>query len=150
MAVKAIPEGYHTVTPYLIVNDAATVLEFAAKAFDAQERFRFDTSDGKIGHAEVQIGDSVVMVADASTSDQGQHMQGVLHLYVENMDELYQRALDAGATSIREPADQFYGDRTAGVRDAAGNHWWLSTHIEDVSPEEMERRAREIGSMQGS
>ncbi len=143
MAVKPIPEGYHTVTPYLAVQGAANVLEFVKQAFGAEETFRMDTPDGKIGHAEVRIGDSIVMLADASTSDQGQLMPGMIHLYVEDVDKTYRQALEAGATSLREPTDQFYGDRTGGVRDAAGNQWWIATHVEDIPPEEMARRAEE-------
>lgn len=142
-AVKPIPEGYHTVTPYLTVDGAAKLLDFVKRTFDAEELFRMETPDGKIGHAEVRIGDSVVMLADASTSDQGQPMPGLLNVYVEDADATYRRALDAGATSVREPADQFYGDRSGGVRDACGNQWWIATHIEDVPPDEMERRAKE-------
>ena len=146
MAVKPIPEGYHTVTSYLVVDGAEKTLEFTKQAFGAQERFRMDNPDGTIGHAEVQIGDSVVMMADASHSDQGRHMPGVLHLYVEDMDKIYRQAIEAGATSLREPQTQFYGDRTGGVKDEAGNHWWISTHVEDVPPEEMAKRAQEIQS----
>jgi PhnB protein len=143
MAVNPIPEGYHSVTPYLIVDGAAALLEFVTKTFGAEERVRMDTPDGKIGHAEVSIGDSIVMIADAPTSDQGAHMPGVLHLYVDDADKTYRRAIEAGATSLREPADQFYGDRMAGVEDSLGNHWWIATHVEDVPPDEMARRAKE-------
>ena len=106
------------------------------------------TPDGKVGHAEITIGDSVVMLADASTSDQGVHMPGVLNVYVENVDEAYAKALAAGGTSLREPEVQFYGDRSAGVKDPVGNHWWLATHVEDVSPEEMAKRAEEYAAQQ--
>ena len=147
MSAQAIPEGYRTVTPYVIVDGAAGVIEFAKRAFDAEERFRMDREDGTVGHAEIVIGDSVVMVADAS--GEWPAMPGGLHLYVEDCDATYARALEAGATTIREPADQFYGDRSGGVRDAAGNVWWITTHVEDVSPEEMERRAREWAASQG-
>ena len=150
MAVKPIPEGYHTVTPYLAVEGAGRVLEFVKQAFGAEELFRMDTPDGKIGHAEVKIGDSVVMVADASTSDAGVAMAGMIHLYVDDIDKTYARALEAGATSLREPADQFYGDRTGGVKDSAGNHWWIATHVEDVPPEEMATRAQEWQAQQSS
>jgi PhnB protein len=143
MAVNPIPEGYHSVTPYLVVDGAAQVLDFVKSAFGAEERMRMDTPDGKIGHAEVSIGDSIVMIADAPTSDQGAHMPGVLHLYVDDADKTYAQAIEAGGTSLREPQDQFYGDRMAGVSDSVGNHWWIATHIEDLSPEEMGRRAKE-------
>jgi uncharacterized glyoxalase superfamily protein PhnB len=143
MAVKKIPDGYHTVTPYLMVEGASTVLEFAKQVFGAEETVMMPSPDGKIGHAEFRIGDSIVMLADASTSDQGAVMPGVLLLYLDDVDKSYAAALEAGATSLREPADQFYGDRTAGVKDATGNHWWLSTHVEDIPPEEMAKRAQE-------
>lgn len=148
MAVKPIPEGYHTVTPYLAVDGATQVLEFVKQAFGAEELFRMDTPDGKIGHAEVRIGDSPVMLADAPTSDQGQAMPGMIHLYVDDVDETFRRAIEAGATSLRDPADQFYGDRTGGVKDSAGNQWWIATHVEDVPPEELQKRAAEMAQQQ--
>jgi PhnB protein len=143
MAVKSIPEGYHSVTPYVLVDDAKSVLEFAKHVFEAEELVNMSTPDGKIGHAEIRIGDSIIMMADASTSDQGVSMPTLLHVYVEDVDKVYAAALEAGATSLREPADQFYGDRSAGVKDSAGNHWWLATHIEDVPPDEMAKRVQE-------
>lgn len=141
MAVEPIPEGYGTVTPYLIVEGADRVLEFVMQAFGAEQRFRMDRDDGTVGHAEVTIGDSVVMLAEAG--GEWPAMPGGIHLYVEDCDATYTRALDAGATSLHEPTNHFYGDRSAGVRDPAGNIWWITTHVEDVSPEELERRARE-------
>jgi len=139
MAVKPIPDGYHTVTPYLVLRDAAGLIEFLQQAFDAEEIERMQAPDGGITHAEVRIGDSVIMMGDANESVPP--MPAMIHLYLEDSDAAYQRALEAGATSLREPEDQFYGDRTGGVQDAFGNQWWLATHIEDVSPEEMRRRA---------
>jgi PhnB protein len=147
MATDPIPAGYHTITPYLIVERAQAVLEFLTKAFDAQLRFRMDGPDGTIGHAEVQVGDSRVMLAEAS--DRWPSMPGGFHLYLEDCDAAYERALRAGATSVQEPSDQFYGDRTGGVRDPVGNVWWLATHVEDVSEEEMARRSGERASQQG-
>src|SRR4051794_30563563 len=138
MAVKPIPDGYHSVTPYLTVPDAAGLIDFLRRAFGAQEVHRF-TRDGAVSHAEVRIGDSVVMLGQAG--GEWKAMPAALHLYVPDADAVYRRALQAGATSLREPADQFYGDRMAGVRDPAGNYWWIATHVEDVSPEEMRRRA---------
>ena len=138
MAVKAIPEGYHSVTPYLTVQGAATLLDFLKQAFAATELHRMTRPDGTVGHAEVRIGDSVVMLAEAR--DEWQPMPGALYLYVHDTDAAYQRALQAGATSLMEPADQFYGDRNAGVKDPVGNHWWIATHKEDVSPEELAKR----------
>jgi PhnB protein len=143
MAVKPIPDGYRTVTPYLAVDGADQLLEFVQKAFDAEIIMTIPTPDGKIGHAEVRIGDSLVMLADATTTDQGGVMPGMIHLYVEDCDVTYRRAMDAGATSLREPADQFYGDRSAGVRDSVGNQWWIATHVEDIPPEEMAKRAEQ-------
>jgi uncharacterized glyoxalase superfamily protein PhnB len=132
------PDGYHTVTPYLIVHDASSLIDFLKQVFDAREEQRFAQPDGSIMHAEVRIGDSVVMIADANEANSPR--AGMLHIYLEDMDTVYRRALVAGATSIREPEDQFYGDRTAGVEDPFGDQLWLTTHIEDVSPEELQRR----------
>jgi PhnB protein len=147
MAVDPIPKEYGSVTPYLLVEGADRLIEFMKRTFDAEERGRMPAPDGKkIGHAEIQIGDSIVMLADASTSDAGRPMPAMFTIYVEDVDKTYKRALEAGATSQREPADQFYGDRNAGVKDEFGNLWWIQTHIEDVPPEEMERRVREQGS----
>lgn len=137
--VKPIPDGYHTVTPILMIDDAAKLIDFLKQAFDAKEKERFTDPTGKIAHAEVTIGDSVVQLSDAG--GEWKPIQVPLLLYVTDTDGVYRRALKAGATSLREPADQFYGDRTGGVKDAWGNSWWISTHIEDVSPEELRRRA---------
>ena len=142
MAVKPIPDGYHRVTPYLAVDGASRLIDFLKEAFGAEETFRMPAGEGKIGHAEVRIGDSVVMTGDASGGDTPA-MPAMIHLYVEDIDATYRRALEAGATSVREPADQFYGDRSGGVRDPAGNLWWIVTHVEDVSEEELARRAEE-------
>ena len=140
MAVKPVPDGYHTVTPYLVCTDAAKVVDFAKAAFGAEEMFRIDAPGGKIGHAELKIGDSMLMVADAS--DGHPPMPAMLNLYVPDVDAVFARAVKAGATVVRDVANQFYGDRSGGVKDAAGNQWWISTHVEDVSPEEMEKRAK--------
>lgn len=147
MPVKPIPEGYHTVTPYLVVQGAAQLIDFLKQAFDAEEILRMTQPDGTIMHAEVKIGNSRVMMAEA----QGEFtpMPAMLHLYVEDMDAVYRRALQAGATSLREPEDQFYGDRIGGVRDSFGNQWWIATHIEDVSAEEMARRAADQAAGSG-
>ena len=143
MAVRPIPEGYHSVTPYLTVENVAPLLDFLVRAFDAEVRYKMERPDGSIGHAEVRIGDSFVMMGGAT--GQWPPMPCALYLYVENTDAVYRRALDAGAVSIMEPADQFYGDRNAGVKDPSGNLWWIATHIEDVSPEELARRATTHG-----
>ncbi len=148
MAVKPIPDGYHSVTPYLLVEGAQSLIDFMKEAFGATERFRMEAPGGKIGHAELEIGDSVIMLADASTSDQGTPMPAMINLYVEDVDKTYQQALEGGATSVREVANQFYGDRNGGVRDPYGNVWWIATHVEDVSPEEMERRSQEFTAKQ--
>jgi PhnB protein len=121
-------------------------LAVGEQAFGAEERFRMDIEEGRIGHAEVRIGDSVVMLAEAG--GEWSHTPGNLHLYVEDCDAMYDRALAAGATSVREMADQFYGDRSGGVRDPSGNMWWITTHIEDVAPDEMERRSAEWKAQQ--
>src|SRR5688500_8395942 len=122
MAVKAIPEGYHSITPYLVVEGAARLIEFLKQAFGATEAFApMPASEGKIGHAEMRLGDSIVMMADATL--EWKPLTGMLHYYVSDVDAMYQRALKAGATSVREPADQFYGDRSATVKDPCGNMW---------------------------
>jgi len=152
MAVKPIPEGYHSVTPYLVVQGAAQLIDFLKQAFDAKETERMAQPDGTIAHAEVRIGDSVVMMADppgADASAQGfGPMPAMIHLYVNDADAAYKRALTAGADSLEEPADQFYGDRRAGVRDRFGNLWYIATHKEDVTPEEMRRRSEASMSQQ--
>jgi PhnB protein len=138
MAVKWIPEGYHVVTPYFVVPGAGEFIEFLKEAFGAQERERFGRPDGAIMHAEVSIGDSVIMLGDASPEFAA--TRSSTHLYVDDVDASYDRALQAGGESLREPQDQFYGDRSAGIKDRFGNQWWLATHVEDVSMEEMQRR----------
>ncbi len=142
MPVKPIPDGYHAITPYLVVPGVAKVLAFVKQAFGAEETHPPMTKpDGTIMHVEVKIGDSRIMMGDASGSKSGA-MPAVLYLYVPDCDAVYRRALDAGATKISEPADQFYGDRHGGVMDSGGNQWWIATHKEDVSPEELLKRAQ--------
>ena len=141
MPVKPIPEGYHTVTPYLVVNQAGRVIDFLKQAFGAEESERFLRADGTIMHAELKIGDSMIMLGEAN--EQWPARPAALYIYVPDTDAAYRRAIEAGAASLMEPADQFYGDRNAGVSDAAGNIWWIGTHVEDVSREEMERRAKQ-------
>jgi uncharacterized glyoxalase superfamily protein PhnB len=140
--VKPVPDGYHTVTPYLTVRDAGRLLEFLEQAFGATVVQRTVAPDGTIGHSEVQIGDSRIMASSAN--DAWAPRPGAIYLYLENVDRFYQQALAAGARSLMEPTDTFYGDRNAGVEDPTGNHWWIATHIEDVSQEEMARRAAEV------
>lgn len=146
MPVKPIPDGYHSIQPYLIIHGAEKALEFYRKAFGAKERLRVKTDD-RIHHAEIEIGDSCVMLSDENAQI---HAFGPAHyggspvtlvLYTEDCDALYKQAIAAGAKSVREPADQFYGDRTATVKDPFGYSWHLSTHIKDVSQAEMEQQA---------
>jgi PhnB protein len=149
MAVKPVPEGYHSVTPYLTVDDAAQAIEFYGKAFGAKERGRMEGPDGKIGHAELEIGDSLVMLSDALpqfTAKPPKELGGTsasVFLYVEDVDALVQQAVEAGATVDREIADQFWGDRFGSVSDPFGHSWLISTHVEDVPPEEMAERAKQ-------
>jgi PhnB protein len=138
MPVKPRPDHYHSITPYLIVEGAARLIDFAKAAFGAQETERLDGPEGRIGHAELRIGDSVVMLADAHGGREP--LPCMLHLYVDDADATFQRALAAGATSVEPPADKFYGDRGGLVQDPCGNLWWIATHIEDVPPDELRRR----------
>ena len=141
MAVKARPDGYHTVTPYLVVDGAAKLIEFMEEVFDAEEVERIAAPGDRVGHAEVRIGDSRIMLGDAH----GEHapMQAMLYVYVDDADATYQRAVAAGATSVQSPMDHFYGDRSGAVKDSCGNLWWIATHIEDVPSDELQRRAQE-------
>jgi PhnB protein len=139
MAIKPRPDGYHSVTPYLVVDGAASVIDFLKEVFNAQEVMRLAAPRGRIGHTEMRIGDSLVMLGDAH--DGHPPMQAMLHVYVDDADATYQRAVAAGAPSVQAPADQFYGDRSGAVKDPCGNLWWIATHIEDVAPDELKRRA---------
>ncbi len=146
MAVKPIPEGYHSVTPYLIVRGAADAIEFYQKAFGAIELFRFPSGDGKIGHAEIKIGDSPIMVADEYPEMGYQGPQSVggspvsLMIYVEDVDSVFNQAVDCGANVKEALQDKFYGDRMGTVVAPFGHVWHLSTHKENVSMEEMQER----------
>jgi PhnB protein len=140
MAVNSIPDGYHTVTPYLIVEGAQKLIDFLKQGFGAKETFSMPGPDGKIGHAEVKIGNSMVMLADANP--RWKPTKTMLYLYVEDVDAVYKKAVAAGGKSVMEPTNQFYGDRSAGVEDAFGNHWGIATHVEDVPMDELERRAQ--------
>jgi uncharacterized glyoxalase superfamily protein PhnB len=145
MAAKPIPDGYHTVTPYLVVPRVDGLLDFVKRAFDAKVTMPpMKGPDGKVMHAEVQIGDSRVMMGEAS--DKHPAMPTMINLYVKDCDAVYQKALGAGAVSAMPLKDQFYGDRSGGVRDPSGNMWWISTHKEDVPPDEMARRMSEAAS----
>jgi PhnB protein len=136
---KAPPAGYNTVQPYLMVDGAAQLVDFLKNAFGAKERMRMEGPDGKIGHTEVEIGDSVIMLSDGGPDNTT--MPAAVMVYVDDVDATYKKALAAGGTSEREPEDMFYGDRASSVRDKFGNLWFIHTHVEDVSPEEMEKRA---------
>ncbi len=144
MAVKAIPDGYHTITPSLMASDASKLITFMTQAFGAKERMRMPTPDGKVAHAELEIGDSAIMVGDATPEFPAQ--PGSLHLYTENVDAVYDRALKAGARPQRELANQFYGDRSATVIDPVGNLWTVSQHVEDVSEEELMNRMKAMST----
>jgi PhnB protein len=149
MATKPIPEGYHTATPYLAVDDAAEAIEYYKNAFGAKERSRMEAPDGSIGHAELEIGDSLVMLSDPfpqATTRTPKELGGTtatVFLYVEDVDAVVKRAVDAGATVTMEVADQFWGDRFGAITDPFGHSWSIATHVEDVPPDEMARRAEE-------
>jgi PhnB protein len=148
MAVKPIPEGYTSVTPYLAVDDAAEAIEYYKQAFGAKERGRMEAPGGKIGHAELEIGDSLVMLSDALpqfSTRPPKELGGTsvsVFLYVEDVDAVVKQAVDAGATVTMEVADQFWGDRFGSVQDPFGHLWSIATHVEDVPPEEMAERAK--------
>jgi len=142
MAVKKVPKGYHAVTPYLVVNDAEKTIEFLEQAFGASLNYALRRPDRSILHAELEIEDSRVMLAEA-----GEHhtaAPSMLYLYVDDVDAVYARALKAGGTSAKEPVDEFFGDRTAGVKDPAGSHWEIATRKENLKPEELQKRADEM------
>ena len=148
MAVKPVPDGYHTVTPYLTVDDAAAAIEYYKQAFGAKERVRMNAPDGKIGHAELEIGDSLVMLSDALPQFTARPPKelggttGAVFLYVEDVDAVTKQAVDAGGTIEMEVADQFWGDRFGSITDPFGHLWSIATHVEDVPPEEMAERAK--------
>jgi len=145
MAVKWQPDGYHAITPYLIVKGGAKAIDFYQRAFGAQEIVRMADGD-RIGHAELKIGDSIIMLADENPAMPHRSPQTLggssvqLLLYVPDVDKAFDRAISAGARSVRPVADQFYGDRTGGVEDPFGHEWYLATHKEDLTPEEMKQR----------
>jgi PhnB protein len=147
--VKPIPEGYPQVVPYLCVDGANAAIEFYGSVFGATERMRMPGPDGKIGHAELQLGDSVIMLADEypDMGVRGPRAFGgtpvTISLYVEDVDDVFDRAVKAGAKVLRPLENQFYGDRTAQLEDPFGHRWSVASHVEDVPPDEMERRAAE-------
>ena len=149
MAVKPIPDGYHNVTPHLIVKGAASALDFYKRAFGAEESVRMEAK-GTVVHADIRIGDSVVMLADEMPAMGHQSPQSLggtpamLMIYTENVDQMYARALAAGATEVRPVTNEFYGDRAGSLKDPFGHQWMIATHVEDVAPDEMERRFRDM------
>jgi PhnB protein len=154
---QPVPEGYHTITPYLAVDSATEAIDFYQRAFGAKERIRTDGPQGSIMHAELEIGDSLIMLSDpfpqASTKPP-RELGGTsvsIFAYVEDIDSVYKQAIDAGASSLMEPDDMFWGDRFGSVQDPFGHSWTIATHVEDVSPQEMEKRSEEFMSqMAGS
>jgi PhnB protein len=147
MSVKAIPEGFHSLTVYMGVKDAAKAIEFYKKAFGATENFHLNNPDGKVGHADIQIGDSRLMLADPcdqggfNSADPMSKTSFGMYLYVPDVDTQFKRAVDAGATVVSEVKDQFYGDRSGAVRDPFGHLWFIATHKEDLTPEQIGKRA---------
>jgi PhnB protein len=145
---KPVPEGYHTLTPYLAVDDAAKAIEFYKRAFGATERTRMPAPDGKIGHAELEIGDALVMLSDpfpqmaTKPPKELGGTSGSVFMYVEDVDEVVKQAVDAGATVTMEVADQFWGDRFGSVSDPFGHVWSIATHVEDLTPEEIAERGK--------
>ncbi len=149
--VKPIPDGYPRVTPYLCIDGASAAIDFYREVFAASERMRMPAPDGKVGHAELQLGDSVIMLSDEFPEMGVRSPQTVggtpvtLSVYVEDVDGVFDRAIQAGATALRPVEDQFYGDRTGQFEDPFGHRWSVATHVEDVPPDEMARRAAEAG-----
>src|ERR1700722_3527544 len=147
MTTKSIPDGYHSVTPYLIIKGAADAIDFYTRAFGATELMRMAGPDGRIGHAEIRIGDSVIMLADEHPEMGYRSPQSLggasvsLMVYVERVDEGFKRAAESGAKDPQPLKDQFYGDRSGTLQDPFGHKWTVATHIEDIPPEEMRRRA---------
>lgn len=145
MAVKAIPDGYNSVTPYLVVEGADRAIDFYKKAFGASEAYRLD-HEGKVAHAELKIGNSMLMISEPMANSVYQDPISIggspvgLMIYVEDVDKVYQQAIAAGATEIRPVEDQFYGDRSGNLKDPFGHLWTVATHVEDISPEEINRR----------
>jgi len=136
---RPVPDGFHTVTPYLVVEDAGRLIDFLTAAFAATVLGSHRRPDGKIAHAEVRVGDSILMMGSVQADTKP--IPAALYMYVPDCDAVYRQALAAGGRSIAEPKDQFYGDRHGGIIDPSGNTWWLATHIEDVSEQELARRA---------
>lgn len=140
--VNPIPEGFHTITPYFIVNDGVKFIDFVKKAFSAAENHRSTTPDGRIMHAQLKIGDSFIMMGQST--GEWRSMTCTMYMYVQDIDSVYNNALKAGGKTLREPTNEFYGDRVCGIEDPFGNQWWIATHVEDVSPEEIRKREEEM------
>jgi PhnB protein len=149
--VKPIPEGYPQVTPYLCIDGASDAIEYYSKVFDAKERMRMPAPDGKVGHAELQIGESVIMLADEFPEMGALSPKTIggtpvtISVYVQDVDDVFKRAIDGGAKSLRAVENQFYGDRSGQFEDPFGHHWSVASHVEDVPPDEMAKRAAEAG-----
>lgn len=141
MAIKYKPNGYHNVSTYLVVNNAEAVINFVEKVFDANVVERME-DHGKIMHAEFQIGDTIVMIGNGN--EDSKLFPAMLYVYVKNTDETYNKAISAGAKSVMEPQDKFYGDRSAAVEDCCGNQWWIATHRENLTKKQLEERLEEI------
>jgi PhnB protein len=150
MSVKPVPEGFHTATPYLTINDGVEALEFYKKAFGATEKYKLVMPDGRLGHAEIRIGDSIIMLGEefkeygcTSPRTLGGTPVGI-YLYVPDVDTFFKKALAAGATERKPVTDQFYGDRSGQLEDPYGHVWWVATHKEDLTPQEIESRMQEM------
>ena len=147
---KAIPDGYPRVTPYLYIDGAKAAIDFYTTVLDAEERMTMPGPEGKVGHAELSIGDSLIMLADEFPDMDARGPRSVggspvtVHVYVEDVDTTFERAIDAGATALRPVENKFYGDRGGEFEDPFGHRWSIATHVEDVSPEEMQRRMGEM------
>jgi PhnB protein len=145
-----VPDGYPRVMPYLIVDGASEAIDFYTQILGASERMRMPGPDGRLGHAELELGDSVIMLADENPEMGARGPRSIggspvtIHAYVDDVDGTFERALGAGAKTVQEVEDRFYGDRSGQLEDPFGHRWTLATHVEDVSPEEMERRAAEF------
>jgi PhnB protein len=135
-------KGYHTLTPYLHVFGAASLIEFIKNAFGAEETDRMSLQDGVVMHAELKIGDSMIMLSEAT--GKSKPMPAMIYIYVNDVDTTFKRAIELGAVSVKEPRNEFYGDRTGGVKDPTGNQWWIATHIEDLTREELHKREEEF------
>ena len=140
--INPVPEGFHTITPYFIVNDANKFIDFIKEAFNAVENHRSVTPDGRIMHAQLKIGDSFIMMGEST--GEWKPMPCTIYMYLPDVDAVFNKALKSGGMKLREPNNEFYGDRICGVEDPLGNQWWIATHVEVVSPEEMKKREEKM------